>query len=198
MQNESGTGPDSLYLPIPSRLGILGDMAQQLAEKLVGAFSGLLALEYGKKLIVFFISMMPILELRGGLIAASLLDMSPVESYAIAMTGNLLPIPFILLFMNKILELMRGSKNKLLNSFSNWLYKKVDKHKAQIETYGFWGLVLFVGIPLPGTGAWTGCLIASVLNMDKKKSLIATVLGVFMASIIMMIVSFGVIGNIIR
>ena len=76
--------------------------------------------------------------------------------------------------------------------------KKVDKHKEPIEKYGFWGLVLFVGIPLPGTGAWTGCLIASVLNMDKKKAFIASIIGVFMASIIMMIVSFGVIGNLIK
>ena len=172
-------------------------MAEKLAKKLVGAFSGLLALKYGKHLIVFIISLMPILELRGGLIAASLLKMSPVESYIVAMLGNIIPIPFILAFINAILKWMRESKVVFLNKFANWLYAKVDKHKHQIETYGFWGLVLFVGIPLPGTGAWTGCLIAAVLNMDKKKAMLAALLGVFMASVIMMLVSFGLISNII-
>ena len=71
--------------------------------------------------------------------------------------------------------------------------KKVDKHKGSIEKYGFWGLVLFVGIPLPGTGAWTGSLIASVLEMDKKKTFLAIIIGVIMASIIMMLISFGLL-----
>ena len=173
-------------------------MAEKLVKKIVGASGSLLAMRFGKQLIVFIISLMPILELRGGLLAASLLKMDPVESYIIAIIGNILPIPFILLFINKILELMRNSKIKFINSFANWLYKKVDKHKEPIEKYGFWGLVLFVGIPLPGTGAWTGCLIASVLNMDRKKAFLASVIGVFMASIIMMIISFGIVGNIIR
>ena len=173
-------------------------MVEDLVKKFVAAFSGLLSWRFGKDLIVFIISMMPIMELRGGLIAASLLKMNPLESYIVAIIGNILPIPFILLFINKILEWMRNCKIGFINKFANWLYKKVDKHKEPIEKYGFWGLVLFVGIPLPGTGAWTGCLIASVLNMDKKKAFIASIIGVFMASIIMMIVSFGVIGNLIK
>lgn len=173
-------------------------MAENLAKKLVAAFSGLLALSWGKHLIVFLISLMPILELRGGLIAASILNMDPVESYFVAMAGNIIPIPFILLFVEKILLWMRNSKIGFLNKFSNWLYKKADKHKHQIETYGFWGLVLFVGIPLPGTGAWTGCLVAALLHMKKRKALLAALLGVLLASVIMMVVSFGIIGNIIR
>ena len=92
---------------------------------------------------------------------------------------------------------MRKSKNKKLNGIAKWLDKKVEKHKGQIEKYGFLGLVLFIGIPLPGTGAWTGCLIASVLEMDRKKSFLAAILGIIMASIIMMILSFGLIKNII-
>ena len=79
---------------------------------------------------------------------------------------------------------------------AKWLDKKITKHKGQIEKYGFWGLVLFVGIPLPGTGAWTGCLIASVLEMDRKKSFLAALIGVVMASIIMMLISFGLIRGI--
>jgi uncharacterized membrane protein len=132
---------------------------------------------------------MPILELRGGLIAASLLDLNPVIAYIVCIIGNVLPIPFILWFMKKILDWMRNSKH--FSRLAKWLDKKVEKRKGQLEKYGYLGLVLFVGIPLPGTGAWTGCLIASVLEMDKKKSFIAALIGVIMASIIMMILSYG-------
>ena len=90
---------------------------------------------------------------------------------------------------------MRNSKH--FSSIANWLDSKVTKHKAQIEKYGFWGMVLFVGIPLPGTGAWTGCLIAAVLNMNKKKAFLAALLGIIMASVIMMILSFGVLKSVI-
>ena len=138
---------------------------------------------------------MPILELRGGLIAAALLDVNPVISYIICIIGNVLPVPFILWFINSILNWMRNSKH--FSSIANWLDSKVTKHKAQIEKYGFWGMVLFVGIPLPGTGAWTGCLIAAVLNMNKKKAFLAALLGIIMASVIMMILSFGVLKSVI-
>ena len=90
---------------------------------------------------------------------------------------------------------MHGKKH--LNKIATWLDKKVEKNRSKIENVGFWGLVLFVGIPLPGTGAWTGCLIASVLQMDKKKSFLAATLGVIMASIIMMFISFGLLKGII-
>jgi len=173
-------------------------MAEKLVNAFVSAFGGLTAMAFGKEILVFIISLMPILELRGGLIAASLLGLDPVRSYIISIIGNVLPVPFILLFINKILEWMRNSKFKPFNAFVGFLDKKVEKHKGQIEKYGFWGLVMFVGIPLPGTGAWTGCLIASVLHMDRKKAFIAAMIGVFCASIIMMILSFGILGNIIR
>ena len=130
-------------------------MAQSLVETIVNAFSGLQGIPFGKELIVFIISLMPILELRGGLIAASLLNLNPVISYIIAIIGNIIPVPFILWFINSILEWMR--KKKHLSKVAKWLDGKVEKHKGQIEKYGFWGLVLFVGIPLPGTGAWRAC-----------------------------------------
>lgn len=170
-------------------------MANKLVEIILGALGGLISIPYGKQLIVFIISLLPLLELRGGLIAAALLKLNPVESYIISIIGNILPVPLILWFINSILNWMR--KGKYLSNIAKWLDKKVEKHKGQIEKYGFWGLVLFVGIPLPGTGAWTGCLIAAVLNMDKKKSFMATMLGIVMASIIMMILSFGILKNII-
>lgn len=171
-------------------------MNEKIVTAIIGAFGGLTGLKYGKEILVFIISLMPILELRGGLIAAALLNLSPLKSYIICMIGNILPVPFILLLITKILNWMRNSKH--FNKIANWLDKKVEKHKGQIEKYGYLGVVLFVGIPLPGTGAWTGSLIASVLEMDKKKTFIAVCIGVVMASIIMMIVSFGVIANIVR
>ena len=170
-------------------------MVENIVEAIVSAFSGLQGIPFGKELIVFIISLMPILELRGGLIAASLLNLNPIISYIITIIGNVIPVPFILWFINRILEWLR--KKKRFSKVAKWLDKKVEKHKGQIEKYGFWGLVLFVGIPLPGTGAWTGCLIASVLEMDRKKSFIAAMIGIFIASIIMMILSFGVLKSII-
>ena len=170
-------------------------MSEKIVNWILGVFGGLTAISFGKELLVFIISLLPILELRGGLLAASLLGLDPLPSYIITIVGNLIPIPFILWFITKILDWMR--KTKHLSKIANWLDKKVEKHKSSIEKYGFWGLVLFVGIPLPGTGAWTGSLIASVLEMDRKKSFITIIIGVVMASIIMMLISFGILRAII-
>ena len=170
-------------------------MVEKIVSVLLGLLSGLQGIPFGKQLIVFIISLMPILELRGGLIAAALLNLKPLESYIISIIGNVIPVPFILWFITKIIAWMRTRKH--LSKVAKWLDKKVDKHKGQIEKFGFWGLVLFVGIPLPGTGAWTGCLIAAVLEMDRKKSFIAAMIGIFMASIIMMLVSLGILRNVV-
>lgn len=170
---------------------------ESIINSIIKLFSGLTALKFGKELIVFIISILPILELRGGLIAASLLNVSPLTGYIVSIIGNTLPVPFILLFINKILDWMGKSKIKWMNKLSKWLDKKARKHKDSIEKYGYLGLILFVGVPLPGTGAWTGCLAASVLNMDKKKSFISIMLGIIMASIIMMILSYGLLKRIV-
>ena len=170
-------------------------MSNAIVNFIIGLFPNASGV-FIKELIVFIISLLPILELRGGLLAASLLKLDPWASYIICMIGNLLPIPFILLLINKIIEWMR--KKKRLKNVVNFIDKKVTKNKAQIEKYGYVGLALFVGIPLPGTGAWTGALLASVLEMDRKKSFLAIVIGVFIASVIMMLISFGILGNIIK
>jgi len=164
-------------------------MVEKIVELFIGFFGFFQGLPFGKELIVFLISLMPILELRGGLIAASLLGLGPLRSYVIAVIGNVIPVPFILWFINAILDFMRNSKR--FSKVAKWLDGKVEKHKGQIESYGFWGMVLFVGIPLPGTGAWTGCLIAAVLHMNRKKAFLAAMIGILMASIIMMLFSFG-------
>lgn len=171
-------------------------MAEKLVKFFLSIFGVFETLPFGKEIIVFLISIMPIVELRGGLIAASLLGLPPLRSCFIALIANLIPIPFILWFINSILDFMRNSKR--FKKVAKWLDNKVEKHKKQIETYGFWGMVLFVGTPLPGTGAWTGCLIAAVLNMDRKKALLAAVIGVIIASIIMMLFSFGLLKTIIK
>ena len=166
-----------------------------MAKKIVSIIVTSLGSIISKQFLVFLISMCPILELRGGLLAAALLNLKPLESYILCIIGNIIPIPFILWFMNSLLKKMR--KSKRFHKIANWLDKKVENKKDQIERLGFWGLVLFVGIPLPGTGAWTGCLIASVLEMNRKKAFIATMIGILIASIIMMILSFGVLQRIV-
>ncbi len=171
-------------------------MAQELAKNLVDVFSGLTNLKYGKELIVFIISLMPILELRGGLIAAALLEMNMWRSFIICFIGNIIPIPLILWFITPIFD--RLKKTKLFSGIVNKLENKAMKKKDKIEKLEYIGLLLFVGIPLPGTGAWTGSLIASLLNMDKKKSLIYAILGVVLAGIIMLVVSYGILDNIIH
>lgn len=166
-------------------------MTETLVNTFLDLFSGFNNLAYGKELIIFIISLMPILELRGGLIAASLLGVNPVTSFIICFIGNVLPIPFILWFITPIFNWLK--KTKYLKGVVEKLEAKANKKKDQIEKSEFLGLLLFVGIPLPGTGAWTGTLIASMLNMNKKKALIASILGVVLAGIIMMIFSFGLL-----
>ena len=173
-------------------------MSEKLVNIIIGAFGGIASIAYGKEIVVFIISLMPILELRGGLIAASLLGLQPIPSYIISIIGNVLPVPFILLLINKILKWMRNSKVEFFKKVASWLDEKVEKNKGQIEKYGYLGVVLFVGIPLPGTGAWTGSLIASVLEMDRKKTFVAVLVGVFIASVIMMLISFGLIANVVH
>ena len=169
-----------------------------LINGIINTFGGITALKYGKELIVFIISLCPILELRGGLIAATLLGVKPVVAYIVSIIGNTLPVPFILLFITKVIDWMEKSKVKWMKRVAKWLRNKAHKNKEKIEKYGYLGLVLFVGIPLPGTGAWTGCLVASVFDMDRRKSFLAVMTGIIMASVIMMILSYGLLGGIIN
>lgn len=170
-------------------------MTNKLVKSLVALFGGASSALLGKYIIVFLISLMPILELRGGLIAAALLKLPALPSYIISIIGNIIPIPLILWFLDSIFTFMK--KHHILEKFVLFCEKKGNEKKASIEKYGFWGLVIFVGIPLPGTGAWTGCLITTMLRMDKKKAFLATILGVIMASIIMMIISYGLLANVV-
>ncbi|MCD8083095.1 MAG: small multi-drug export protein [Clostridiales bacterium] len=146
------------------------------------------------ELIIFLISMLPVLELRGGLLAASpaLLNVPILRAIPICIIGNLLPIPFVLLLVERVLAWMEGVP--VLGGFAHWIRARADRNKGQIETYGFWGLALFVGIPLPGTGAWTGSIVASLLHMRIRRSFPAILVGVALATVIMSIISYGLLG----
>ena len=152
-----------------------------IVQSIVTALSG----KISKELIVFLVSMVPLLELRGSILAAGLMKMSFFP------LGNMLPIPFILLFFEKIFAWMK--KSKRFHKIPDWLEKKALSKSAQIEKYGYLGLFLFVAIPLPGTGAWTGSLIAVLFGMKPKKSLLFIYLGVLTAGLIMSLLSFGVL-----
>lgn len=171
-------------------------MTDTIINAILNMFGGADNITSGKEILVFIVSLFPILELRGGLLLAGALHLDPIRSYIISIIGNLIPVPFILLLMNRILGWMRNCKIKFINNFAKWLDGKVEKHKAQIEKYGYLGLILFVGIPLPGTGAWTGSLLASALELNRKKSFLMIIIGVFIASIIMMLLSFGFVARV--
>lgn len=161
-------------------------MAESLAIWFTELFTGYLP----KELIVFVISMLPVLELRGGLIAAALLDIPLVEAIIVCFIGNILPIPFALLLVRPVFNWLR--KTKLFRPLVERLENKAMGKSDQIQRYEFWGLALFVGIPLPGTGAWTGALIASMLNISIKRAMPPIILGLIMATTIMCLISYGI------
>ena len=163
-------------------------------EVLVQWFSHHLAQFISSEGAVFIISMIPILELRGGLLAASLLKISAAKALPICIVGNILPIPFILLLIRHVLEWMK--KVPCFRGIALWLERKAMSKKGQIEKYEFWGLMLFVGIPLPGTGAWTGSLIAALLGMKFKKAFPAVIIGICMATVIMWFISYVLLGGV--
>lgn len=167
-----------------------------MTETLIQWFITNLGGSAAKELIIFIISMIPILELRGGLLAAgpAFLNVDMWRAIPICIIGNLLPVPFILLFITKIFDWLK--KTKLFRPMVEKLENRAMGKKDQIEKYEFWGLLLFVGIPLPGTGAWTGSLIASMLGIKFKKAFPAVILGVFLAAFIMTILSYTILGSI--
>ena len=110
---------------------------EKIVDFVIKLFGGLTAMKYGKELIVFIISLLPILELRGGLLAASLLGVKPLNAYIISIIGNLIPVPFILLFISKILDWMENSKVKWMNKLASSVRKKAEKNKGKIEKYGY-------------------------------------------------------------
>jgi uncharacterized membrane protein len=153
-------------------------------------FSFLFHTLFGKIITTLFISMVPIIELRGAIPVATGMQLSPAVAIPVAMIGNLIPIPFIIIFIKKIFAWMRKVSPKL-NGVVDKMEQKADKNKDRILKYAFWGLALFVAIPLPGTGAWTGALVAAMLDMPLKKAFPSIIIGVVSAGIIISFVSYG-------
>jgi uncharacterized membrane protein len=147
-------------------------------------------------LITFFISMVPLIELRGAIPYSQVMGLPLLQSYIICILGNMLPVPIIFFFARKVLEW--GCDKPFIGKFFKFFLEKGhkggEKLKAKAGRGLFWALLLFVGIPLPGTGAWTGTLAASILDMDFKSSVLACMGGVLLAGLIMGIASTGVLG----
>ena len=153
-------------------------------------FSFLFTTLWGKIITTFFISMVPVIELRGAIPYATGMGLSPWIAIPVAMIGNLVPIPFIIIFIKRIFAWMRSVSPKL-NKVVDKMEAKAEKNKAKVLKYAFWGLALFVAIPLPGTGAWTGALVAAMLDMPLKKAFPSVVIGVLGAGFLVAFISYG-------
>ena len=163
-------------------------MSEAFAEYIVNLLDGKISSE----VIAFIVSMMPVLELRGGLTAAKIMEIDFLKAFIICYIGNMLPIPFILLFIRKIFNWLKKipAVEKTIVKLEARSIRKADK----IQKYRLWGLLLFVGIPLPGTGAWTGALIADLFDIRIKHSLPVIAAGVLIAGVIISALSYGLFG----
>lgn len=163
-----------------------------MAESLAEFFVTTLGDKLSEELIAFIVSMLPILELRGGLIAAKLMDIEFFKAFAICFIGNMVPIPFILFFIRKIFNLLK--KIKKVEAVIEKIEARSLRKADNVRKYRLWGLFLFVAIPLPGTGAWTGALIADLLDIRIKHSFPVITVGVFVAGVIISALSYGLFG----
>ena len=145
-----------------------------------------------KYLWIFFISMVPIVELRGAIPVSQGLGLPMVTSYIICILGNMLPVPFIIVYIKRIFEWMRNNMPRM-NALITKLENRANLKGETVEKYGHWGLLIFVAIPLPGTGAWTGALIAALLNIRTAKAVPVILIGVSIAAAIMTLITYGVI-----
>ena len=144
----------------------------------------------GKILMTIVISMVPVIELRGAIPIATAHGLNFWVAIVCSIIGNLIPVPFIIIFIRKIFELMRKWSVKL-DKLVTKLEDRAQKKSDVVLKYAFWGLVVLVAIPLPGTGAWTGALVAAMLNMRLRKAFPAIALGVLIAAVIVSVVTYG-------
>lgn len=163
-------------------------MTEAIVDYIVGIFQGNLP----KELIIFFISLLPVLELRGGMIAAKLLGVELLKAFVICYIANILPLPFILIFIRKIFKFLK--KFKVTRGLVEKLEIRSMRQSEKVKRWRNWGLLVFVAIPLPGTGGWTGALIAALLDMRIKISFPIIALGVLIANLIMTAFSYGLLG----
>lgn len=134
---------------------------------------------------VFFIAMVPLIELRGAIPIGVGFGIPWELNLLICSLGNCIPVPFILFFVKAVLKWMRGCRIGIFAKISNRLYEKAERNRGKVEKYAAWGLYIFVAIPLPGTGAWTGALVAALFDMNKTRAIISIVAGVVTAGLIM-------------
>lgn len=160
-----------------------------MTETLVNEMMAFLQNKIPEELVAFVISLFPVLECRGGMIAARLMEIPFVTAFLLCYVGNMLPIPFIILFIRKIFDFLR--RFKFFEKIIVKLEAKTDKNKDKILKYKSWGLLLFVAIPLPGTGGWTGALMAALLDIRFKRALPIIALGVLIAGFIMSALTYG-------
>ena len=153
-----------------------------MADAIIGFFQD--SPMWVRELITFVVSMFPIVELRGAVPIGVAFGIDAWKLYFIAVIGNMLPIPFVLWLARPIINFCLNSK--FFKKLGNWLQKKVTQNKDKILRYGTWGLTLFVAIPIPGTGAWTGALVAALIDLRIKKAVPSILFGVLIAGIIMM------------
>lgn len=167
-------------------------MTEALVDRIVDVFQG----NVPKELIIFLVSMLPVLELRGGMISAKLLGVPLLKAFVICYIGNILPIPFILLFIRKIFQFLKrfSGTRKIVEK----LEVRSMRQSEKVKRWRNWGLLLFVAVPLPGTGGWTGALIAALLDIRIKTSLPIIALGVLIANLIMTAFSYGLLGIFVK
>lgn len=161
-----------------------------MVETLVNEIMAFLQDKVPEELVAFVISLLPVLECRGGMIAARLMEIPFVKAFLICYIGNMLPIPFIILFIRKIFDFLR--RYSFFEKVIVKLEAKTAKNKDKVLKYKSWGLLLFVAIPLPGTGGWTGALMAALLDIRFKRSLPIITLGVLIAGFIMSGLTYGI------
>ncbi len=161
-----------------------------MTETLVNEMMAFLQNKIPEELVAFVISLFPVLECRGGMIAARIMEIPFLTAFLLCYVGNMLPIPFILLFIKKIFEWLRRFSffEKIIKRFE----AKAEKNADKILRYKSWGLLLFVAIPLPGTGGWTGALMAALLDIPFKRALPVITLGVLIAGFIMSGLTYGI------
>ncbi len=151
-----------------------------MTEAIVSFFEGM---GLSGEIVVFLVSMLPVVELRGAIPLGVLMDMNPWLLFALTVIGNILPVPFIILCARPIVNFCL--RTRFLRPLGNWLENKVKKNSDKIVKYEVWGLFIFVAIPLPGTGAWTGALLAALMDLRLKKAFPCIALGVATAGVIM-------------
>ena len=140
---------------------------------------------------VFFLSMVPVLELRAAIPIGATLGLEWVANYLICVIGNMIPVPSILLFVRHVLEWMK--KIPRLDKIALWVENKAQKNTPKVQKYASLGLLIFVALPLPGTGAWTGALVAAMLDMRMKYAIPSIFCGVLIAGLIMSLASYGLV-----